>query len=221
MKNKLRTVSAVILTACAATSILSSCTDKAENDATTVPTTVITTEAMTVIQDDGVTLEIASQNENYTIYKPVTGATKKTEAYIYASAPSEKTDEGYTYNIVGTKKSEESEKQTQAGKNNSSDEKIEEKSKGISLVTKSTPVMVGSSATIMIQGTPNKKYSIEFYESSSKKASYSGLESKNADENGLVTWTFEIDESCESGNRKIYIKENSSGNYLQTSITVQ
>ena len=99
--------------------------------------------------------------------------------------------------------------------------KVEEINSGVSVITKTSPVGRGDSATIIIMGTPGAKYSIEFYESDKKVASYSGLENKTADSSGICSWTFKIGSSCEPGERKIIIKEKNSGNYAQTSISVQ
>lgn len=99
-------------------------------------------------------------------------------------------------------------------------EKIDEISKGISLLTKTSPVAVGNSATVMIQGSPDKKYTIEFYETPSRKAESKDLAAKTADINGFVTWTFPIESSCEKGDRKVIIRENGSANFIQTSITI-
>lgn len=99
--------------------------------------------------------------------------------------------------------------------------KIEEISSGVSVIAKTSPVGRGDSATVIIMGKPGAEYSIEFYESDNKTASYSGLESKKADSSGVCSWTFKVGSSCESGERKIIIKEKNSGNYAQTSITVQ
>ncbi len=100
------------------------------------------------------------------------------------------------------------------------DDKINEKAVGIFLLTKSDPVQLGNQATVIIQGTPGKTYSIDFYEAPSKPSSLSALEDKKADENGFISWTFEIGSSCSLGKRKIVIKEKNSSNYLETSITV-
>lgn len=99
-------------------------------------------------------------------------------------------------------------------------EKIDEISKGISLLTKTSPVAVGNSATVMIQGSPDKKYTIEFYETPSSRAESKDLAAKTADINGFVTWTFPIESSCEKGDRKVIIRENGSANFIQTSITI-
>ena len=73
----------------------------------------------------------------------------------------------------------------------------------------------------MIQGTPGKQYSIDFYESPGKKADYSDLNTQTADDSGFVSWSFIIEETCAKGPRKLYIKEKNSSNYIQTSIFVQ
>ena len=99
-------------------------------------------------------------------------------------------------------------------------EKIDEISKEISLLTKTSPVAVGNSATVMIQGSPDKKYTIEFYETPSRRAESKDLAAKTADINGFVTWTFPIESSCEKGDRKVIIRENGSANFIQTSITI-
>ena len=99
-------------------------------------------------------------------------------------------------------------------------EKIDEISKGISLLTKTSPVAVGNSATVMIQGSPDKKYTIEFYETPSRRAESKDVAAKTADINGFVTWTFPIESSCEKGDRKVIIRENGSANFIQTSITI-
>ncbi len=98
------------------------------------------------------------------------------------------------------------------------DDKINEKSVGIFLLSKTDPVQIGNQANIIIQGTPGKTYSISFYET---PTSVSGLEDMKADANGFVIWTFEISSACNLGKRKVVIKENNSDNYIETSITVR
>ncbi len=98
---------------------------------------------------------------------------------------------------------------------------VNEKSVGISMLTKTDPVQIGNQATIFIQGTPGKTYSIEFYETPSSVASLTSLEDKKADANGFVSWTFEIRNTCNPGMRKLVVKEKNSSNYLETSITVK
>lgn len=102
-----------------------------------------------------------------------------------------------------------------------SSEKIQEISDGVNIVFKSNTVKKGDTASIMIQGTPGKKYSINFNVNSTTVADYSDLADQTADENGFVTWSFIIPSNCESGNKKIVIKENGSNNYAQTSINIR
>lgn len=101
------------------------------------------------------------------------------------------------------------------------DEKVSEETEGINIVFKTDSVEKGSAASIMIQGEPGKKYSIEFYVSPTETANLSALEEKTADENGLVTWTFNIPMSCSAGSKKTIIKEKNSTDYAQTSINVR
>lgn len=214
MKSKLRAVSAAILAVCSAATVLSSCNGKTDDTANAATTDAATTAAVDVMPNTtqpvlSTKAEILSQNEYYTYYKPATD--KATIAYSYVQHTAE--------NAVTQENGNE--EKTSAKNNASSFENIPEISNDITVVTKTTPVIIGNSATVMVQGTPGKKYSIDFYESSSKIADYDGLEDKTADSNGFVTWTFEIKSSCETGNRKIVIKENDSGNYAQTSITIQ
>lgn len=214
MKNKLRAVSAAILAVCSAATLFSACNGKTDNASNAVTTDSVTTAvADEVTSSKPIALptkaEILSQNEYYTYYKPATG--KPTIAYSYVQ---------HTVGNVATQENGKEEK-TSAKNSSSSYEDIPEISNGVTVVTKTAPVIIGNSATVMIQGTPGKKYSIDFYETSSKIADYDGLEDKTADSNGFVTWTFEIKNTCETGNRKIVIKEKNSGNYAQTSINIQ
>ncbi len=102
-----------------------------------------------------------------------------------------------------------------------SNEKINNESSGISIVFITSSVEKGNAASVMIQGEAGKKHSIDFYTSPTDTANLSELGDMTADENGFVTWTFNIPMNCESGNRKIIVKENGSDKYAQTSINVK
>lgn len=104
-------------------------------------------------------------------------------------------------------------------KQNQSD-KVENISKGINVLSKTSPVYRNNSASIVIIGTPSATYTIEFYETETKKAAYSGLETTKSDSSGIASWNFTIEDSCEPGNRKVIIREKNSDKYTQTSITV-
>ena len=101
-----------------------------------------------------------------------------------------------------------------------STEPVKEIANGLSVLTKTTPVIAGNSATITIMGNPNKNYSIEYYEEGSTPSVTTGLETKKSDDSGFVSWTFSVSPLCSAGPKKIVIKENGSNNCIQTSITV-
>lgn len=95
-------------------------------------------------------------------------------------------------------------------------------SKGISLLSKTSPTSKGAQASVTVMGTPNKEFTIEFYENGNDNLSKSAeFRAKTSNSSGIVTWVFTVPTSCGSGNNKIVIKEKGSKNSLQTSITVK
>ena len=95
-------------------------------------------------------------------------------------------------------------------------------SNGISLLSKTSPTSKGAQASVTVMGTPNKEFTIEFYENSNDNLSKSAeFKAKTSNSSGIVTWVFTVPTSCGSGNNKIVIKEKGSKNSLQTSITVK
>lgn len=95
-------------------------------------------------------------------------------------------------------------------------------SKGISLLSKTSPTSKGAQASVTVMGTPNKEFTIEFYENGNDNLSKSAeFKAKTSNSSGIVTWVFTVPTSCGSGNNKIVIKEKGSKNSLQTSITVK
>lgn len=95
-------------------------------------------------------------------------------------------------------------------------------SNGISLLSKTSPTSKGTQASITVMGTPNKEFTIEFYENGNDNLSKSAeFKAKTSNSSGIVTWVFSVPTSCGSGNNKIVIKEKGSKNSLQTSITVK
>ena len=213
MKNKLHAVFCAVIAVCSVAVLLTACGDKNDN----APSTTVSAQSVESAANEQSTkeqtlpftkAEILSQNEYYTYYKPATQ--KNTIAYSYVQ---------HTIKSDQTQPSNQSNNSSQ--NNSASYEEIPEIENGISIVTKTSPVIIGNSATVMIKGTPGKKYSLDFYETASKAANCDGLENKTADSSGFVTWSFEIKGSCMKGNRKIVIKELGSDKYIQTSITVQ
>lgn len=95
-------------------------------------------------------------------------------------------------------------------------------SNGISLLSKTSPTSKGAQASVTVMGTPNKEFTIEFYENGNDNLSKSAeFKAKTSNSSGIVTWVFTVPTSCGSGNNKIVIKEKGSKNSLQTSITVK
>lgn len=118
------------------------------------------------------------------------------------------------------KESKKSDKEvkTQAVNN----EPIPEISNGISLLSKTSPVSKGYQASITVMGTPNKKFTIEFYKNGMKDpVKQSDLSEKTSNDAGIVTWTFTVPFDCSLGNNMVIIKESGSGNKLQTSINIK
>lgn len=95
-------------------------------------------------------------------------------------------------------------------------------SNGISLLSKTSPTAKGTQASVTVMGTPNKEFTIEFYENGNDNLSKSAeFKAKTSNSSGIVTWVFTVPTTCGSGNNKIVIKEKGSKNSLQTSITVK
>lgn len=219
---KIRILTAAVLSLCLFATVLSACDKKPDS-----------TDAATTGADE--TTLVLSTNEEGTAYSMGEDGYKY---YIYDTQPAESTEksdvqqsEGHSVMTITTAaettgKSEiKTDKVTQKNetttKSKVSDEIIKNESKGISVLSKTSPVRKGNSASVTIMGQAGKSYSIEFYKDAGTLSAASGLGSKTADSDGLVTWTFEVGYDCESGNRKIIIKEKGSDNFVQTSITVE
>ena len=227
MKNKIKILSAVILAFCTAGAVFSGCgktetiSSTAEPSDTAAETYAEPTSGITVYSD-----------ENYTYHSVVyddrtASDSKNIGGYAYASTSEfvpitiatepRATVIAKTSAAATTHKTEATTKRVSSG----STEKIDEISKGIGVITKTTPVLPGNTATITVLGNPNKSYSIEFYEEGSTPSVTSGLENKTANQAGFVSWTFTVSPLCSAGNKKIIIKEIGSDNYIQTSITIK
>ena len=86
------------------------------------------------------------------------------------------------------------------------------------LVSLTTPVKAGKSATIEITAEPNTEYSITVRYSSGP-SSAKGLEPKLSDENGSVSWTWKVSANVKPGEYTIEIK---SGNAVyETTFVVE
>lgn len=201
MKNKIKLFSAAVLILSVIFSVLTACgSDNAET-----PTASRTDEATKIHATDYTYNTVAPVTENATEY-----------VHTVPPVPTEKEENKQPH----SQKTSSVESDTTT-KKTSSDSKVDELSNGLFIITKTSPVAKGNSATVVIQGTPGAAYSIEFYKNDKEKAAYEGIRETSANSSGFASWTFTVEDNCESGERKIIIKEKNSNKFIQTSITVQ
>ena len=199
--NRLKAYTAVILALSAAFSFTA-----CKKDASDTLTTTATAEQVSTTQSNGYTY-----NDAVFTIEPVT-------EYVHVVPPVPT-----RHKIEKTEKAETAEAVTSAAETTSpkiQSDKIEEIASGINVLSKTSPVLKGNNASIVIIGTPDASYTIDFYETETKKAAYSGLEAVKADHSGIASWNFTIEEGCETGERKVIIREKNSDKFIQTSITV-
>ncbi len=217
---KIYTAAAVFIAVSSLITVFSACQKKVEEETTTlsVPTYAFSTNV------DGTAYSLGDDGYKYVI-------NTQTQADIKEKTTQNQTP-GHTVMTLTTvaittgnnKKNEANENKTEkatAEKNNISNETVKNESKGINVLIKSDAVPRGSSATVTIMGEAGKTYSIEFYKNGNTVSTANGLSNIKADENGMATWTFEVESDCESGNRKVIIKEKGSDNFVQTSINIK
>lgn len=204
MKNNIKILSAVILLLLSSMILFSACKEKDAEEITT-QSNAETTQKI--------------QATDYT-YKPIVVATDIYETEYVHTVPPVPTFENRTKIESDTNKSTVKKSDTST-KKYTSKENAEEINQGLLLITKTSPVVKDNSATIIIQGTPGAKYTIDFYKNNTEKAKYEGLDEISADSSGFASWTFKIESDCEPGERKLVIKEKNSDKYIQTTITVQ
>lgn len=197
--NRHKIYTAVILTLSAAL-LFTACKKDVPDTATT------TAEQVSITQSNGYT------------YNGSVFSTEPVSEYVHVVPPVPT-----HHKIEKTENAENTESVTSAAESSSQkiqSNKVEEISNGINILSKTSPVLKWNNASIVIMGTPGASYTIEFYETETKKAAYSGLKSTKADSSGIASWNFTIEEGCESGERKVIIREKNSDKYIQTSITV-
>ncbi len=192
MTNLLKIISASVLVLSICITVFSSCSIKDEKDDTTT-TTVRSTDY--TYNNEQITIQ--EQTQFVPDVPPVPTDPPKKESETNAQTA--------TTEIIITQKA------VDGGT-------VDEIQSGLNLVTKTTPVVKGNAATIMIQGTPNATYSIE---TDGDMTSGENLNNAVADSMGFASWTFQTNEYCESGEKKIIIREINSDKYIQTSIIIQ
>lgn len=77
----------------------------------------------------------------------------------------------------------------------------------IEIVSLSSPISRGNTATLEIKGAPNTSYSIAVYYSNNKSTA-KGLEEKTSDNEGLASWSWKVGARTKEGTHKIIISSN-------------
>lgn len=223
---KITALTAAVLSVCLFALVFSSCDktndkSKKNTDNNTTANQAADSSALPT-NEDGIAYSMGADGHRYYIYPDNETETESSNiAQPTKQTLIEKTTEAETNKATVSKAEKTTKKNDTTAKSNISNETVKNESKGISVISKTSPVKKGNSASVTIMGQSGKTYSIEFYKNSSAIASADGLGTQTADSNGLVTWTFEVGYDCEVGNRKIIIKEKGSDNFVQTSITVE
>lgn len=214
---KIYAVAALFIAGCSVVTVLTACN---KNDISASSTSCTTEKPVEFSTDvDGTAYSQGDDGYKYVITTATEETTKQNvvEGHSFTHpAPVEQT----TKETKTTVKSTVAEKATTT-KSNVSNETVKNESKGVSVLFKSDGVYKGSTATISVIGEAGKTYSIDFYKNANTVSHAHGLSDLKADENGMAIWTFEIENDCESGNRKIIIREKGSDNFVQTSINVK
>lgn len=235
MKNKLYFISSVIL--CLSVILCACGKDEAKTETTksaaeTATTSIQTTEQATETTTQFQTVTYVDESGYHVISKVVPTTQERTHPPVPSrtQAPTYKTE----VNTKAPSKPPVNQGQT-AAQNTSKPaltipEKttvqvvelvtVPEKSNGLSVLFKSNSVSRGDDAAITVNGTASKEYTIEVYRNEKDLLVSDTLKNKQADSNGFVSWTFPTD-NCESGYRKIIIREKGSDKYIQTSILIK
>lgn len=226
---KFKLISIIFLIICLAFPVLSGCNNGNDSETTTSSTTAATSESGEEVTTGTTVFSDGNYTYHSVVYKTEKATDSSGDEYTYAVIP---TTEFVPASIVTTPKTTriestakttkptEKTEATTKEKTTGSAKPIEEISEGVGVLTKTTPVRAGNSATITIIGEPEKKYNIYYYEDGSTPSTASGLEEKTANGAGFVSWTFKTSPDCPAGAKKIIIKEVGSDDFCQTSITI-
>lgn len=216
---KIQILAVSVLSVCLFSAVFTACDKKTDNSETTETSSNIISN--TVESSQSVSFSMGADGYKYYIYESDNTETENVGQQVTNHTLLTFTKKAETTKKTETQTAKPTKKDETTVKSNVYDETVKSESKGISVLTKTTPVKKGNTATIAILGQAGKSYSIEFYKNASSVAASAGLSSKTADENGMAVWTFDIGYDCETGNRKIIIRENGSDNFVQTSITIE
>ena len=123
-------------------------------------------------------------------------------------------EESYAMDID---ESSEEEQSAQESLEESSEEESVSEEVEISLVSITSPISAGSTASITVQGEPDTDYSITVMYSSGP-SSADGLETKTSDSDGVVSWSWKIGTRTKEGTYRISI--SGGGKSFSTSIEI-
>lgn len=218
---KIQILTAGVLSVCLFATVFTACDKKTDNEETST-TAADTTATVFPTNEEGTAYSMGADGYKYYIYDtPSAETTEKSDVQSTGHTIMSLTTVAKTTEKKEIKTDKSTKKNETTTKGSVSDETVKDEIKGFSVLSKTTPVKRGNTASVTIMGQAGKSYSIEFYSDADTVSTANGLTPKKADSNGFVTWTFEIGYDCEAGNRKIIIREKGSDNFVQTSITVE
>ena len=144
----------------------------------------------------------------------VNDSKEESEVGDSSSAFEESREESYAMDID---ESSEEEQSTQESLEESSEEESVSEEVEISLISITSPISAGSTASITVQGEPDTDYSITVIYSSGP-SSADGLETKTSDSDGVVSWSWKIGTRTKEGTCRISI--SGGGKSFSTSIEI-
>lgn len=229
MKNKLYIFSALIL---CLSIVLCACGKEPES----IPTTVLSIEesVLTTAQSDAETqtvtytdvsgyhvISIVEPSTQERTHPPVhaqkTEPTYRIETLFYPDnsrvEPTPMTNENSSADITKAPTAAPTAKPTESIT-------VPEIANGLVLRFKSGTVDRGYSASVAVEGTAGKEYTIEVYRSNGETLTSDKLSPKTAGGDGVVHWSIPTG-NLTSGNTKVIIREKGSDKYIQTSISIK
>lgn len=122
-------------------------------------------------------------------------------------AESSKIDESINKTYENSEQADSSREELELNTQESLEESVEEsvsEEAEISLISITSPISAGSTASITVQGEPDTDYSITVMYSSGP-SSADGLETKTSDSDGIASWSWKIGTRVEEGTYRISI----------------
>lgn len=158
--------------------------------------------------------ESSKEESSVSMTLQVNDSKEESEVGDSSSAFEESREESYAMDID---ESSEEEQSTQESLEESSEEESVSEEVEISLISITSPISAGSTASITVQGEPDTDYSITVMYSSGP-SSADGLETKMSDSDGIVSWSWKIGARTKEGTYRISI--SGGGKSFSTSIEI-